>query len=653
MRNAIYRSLLVLALICGAGATALADDAPAWLQRAATIQTPTYDKKVNAVVLVNDSTVTVGEDGQVTEVKTYAVRIFNRDGRREATAMASFGSDSEKVKDFHAWMIKPSGQTKSYGKDQTIEQTNPNDIYNEWHAKIIAAADDVEPGSVFGFQSATERRPYFYQTIWFFQEDIPVISSHFSVVVPNGWKASGTVFNHVDIQPTVNGNSYSWELQGLPPLEDEAASPTWVNLAPRVAVKYFPTEGAKNPGVRPFEQWADVSRWYSELSDPQAKPDEKIAAKARELTANAKTELDKIRAIGTYVQNIQYISIQIGVGRFRPHAATDVLTKAYGDCKDKANLMRALLAAVNIQSYPVLIFSGDSTYVRDAWVSPSQFNHCIIAIKVSDETKASTVVTHPTLGRLLIFDSTDDDTPVGDLPEDEQGSFALIAAGDSGSLMKMPETPSDANSINREIDATLTEDGTVNASIRQQAIGQRAVDLRRLFHGLSRPDSFRVIEGWVTSGATTAKVSKVDPSDKTAEGKFDLDIDFSAVAYAQLMQNRLLVFKPTFVSRRDFLLLTEPTRRYPIVLDSHTFSETVHVKLPAGFAVDELPDPLKLEAPFGSYKTTYEVKGEELIYTRTLAQRASTIPADQYQSVRSFFERIRASEQSPVVLTRK
>jgi hypothetical protein len=62
---------------------------------------------------------------------------------------------------------------------------------------------------------------------------------------------------------------------------------------------------------------------------------------------------------------------------------------------------------------------------------------------------------------------------------------------------------------------------------------------------------------------------------------------------------------------------------------------------------------LKLEVPFGSYKTTYEVKGDQLIFTRTLAQRAATIPADQYQSVRNFFERIRASEQSPVVLARK
>lgn len=90
-----------------------------------------------------------------------------------------------------------------------------------------------------------------------------------------------------------------------------------------------------------------------------------------------------------------------------------------------------------------------------------------------------------------------------------------------------------------------------------------------------------------------------------------------------------------------------------MVLESHAFTETVRVKLPVGFDVDELPDPVKLEASFGSYKTSYEVKSGELLFIRTLSQRAGTIPADQYQAVRSFFDRIRAAEQAPVVLAKK
>lgn len=83
------------------------------------------------------------------------------------------------------------------------------------------------------------------------------------------------------------------------------------------------------------------------------------------------------------------------------------------------------------------------------------------------------------------------------------------------------------------------------------------------------------------------------------------------------------------------------------------YTESVSVKLPAGFLVDEMPDPVKLETSFGSYVTTYEVKDGQLLFTRKLVQRAATIPVEQYASVQNFFERIRAAELAPVVLARR
>jgi hypothetical protein len=381
-----------------------------------------------------------------------------------------------------------------------------------------------------------------------------------------------------------------------------------------------------------------------------------LAEKARQLTANARSEIDKVRLIGSFVQSIRYISISIGVSRgggMKPHTAAEVFAKSYGDCKDKANLMRAMLKTLNITAYPVSIYSGDPNYVREEWPSPNQFNHCIIAVKVSDDTQAATIVTHPKLGRLLIFDATDDDTPVGDLPEHEQGSWALVVAGESGSLMRMPVMPIESNFLDRQIEATLSADGSLAASIQEKANGRWAADYRSEFRRLSRPDYRKVIETWISTGATAAKINKVEPGDDVSAGRFNLGIDFEAPAYGQLMQDRLLVFKPAIVARRDWLALTAASRKTPVVLTSNAYSETVRLKLPAGFDVDEMPDALKLDTSFGSYTTSYEVKDGQLLFTRKLVQRAATIPIEQYGSVRSFFEKIRAAEQSPVVLLRK
>jgi hypothetical protein len=132
-----------------------------------------------------------------------------------------------------------------------------------------------------------------------------------------------------------------------------------------------------------------------------------------------------------------------------------------------------------------------------------------------------------------------------------------------------------------------------------------------------------------------------------------LNVEFSANQYAQLMQNRLLVFKPVVVSRREGLALTATTRKHPVVLHANAYSETVNVTLPAGFKVDEVPDAVKLETPFGTYVTSYEVKNNQLVFKRQLSQQATTIAAADYDKVRKFFESIRAAENAPVVLARQ
>jgi transglutaminase-like putative cysteine protease len=633
-----------------------ADDVPPWLRQLASSSLPSYDGHIPAVVLWREQVIRVEEDGKVTTVERQAVRILSKEGRDEAFASVHYTTDTGKVRDMRAWMIRPGGTVKKFGKDEVVDlAAAPNDVFNDVRVKIIAARDEAEPGAVFGYEWTAEDRSVFTQFDWQFQDRLPALVSRFTITLPAGWRAEGVMLNHDKLEPVVNGSTYSWELRDLSFIEEEPASPPVTALAARLAVSYFPPP-EKRAGAGVFNNWADVSRWLTALSEGQATLDDALAGKARQLTSNAKTELERVQAIGRYVQGVNYVSIQTGIGRgggYRPHSAIEVFAKSYGDCKDKANLMRAMLKAIGIQSYLVCIYSGDPFYVRQEWPSPQQFNHCIIAVKLSDETQAATIVNHPSLGRLLIFDPTDDSTPVGALPDHEQGSFALIVAGEAGALLRMPETPPEANRLDRQADVVLLADGGITANLRERSIGQSAVDSRREFRGLSRTDYVKRIEGWITRGATGATVSKVEASDSSAEGRFALDVDFTAARYGQLMQDRLLVFKPAIVSRRESLFLTEAARRYPVVLTSLAYSETVRVKLPGGFEVDELPDPAKLDTPFGTYATTYVVKEEQLSFTRTLLVRGATIPVKDYSKVRAFFASIRAAEQAPVVLARK
>src|ERR1041384_280179 len=503
----IFSLLLVL---MSAVAALAGDDVPPWLQQAASTAVPTYEKDVSAVVLLNDQRITVSDDGHVVRTRTYAVKILTREGREEALAREIYQTDTGKVRELQAWLIRPSGPAKHYGKDQTVDiALAMNDVYNEYRVKAIVAQDDADSGSIFGYQMTSEDRSIFSQFEWEFQDRAPTLVSRVSLALPNRWKASSVTFNHGSVEPNVSGSTYTWELRELSPISNEPLSPPVSTLAPRLAISNFPAAGSSNSTVKTFADWAQVSQWMAELEDPQATTNEILENKTRELTANCKTELEKIQAIGRYTQSIKYISIQTGLGRgggYRPHAATEVFAKSYGDCKDKANLMRAMLKVVGITSFPVSIYSGDPDFVRAEFPSPQQFNHCIIAIKISDETKAQPTVEDARLGRLLIFDPTAEETPVGDLPAYLQGSLALIDAKESDALVKMPVTAPESNLLDRQVDATLDIAGSLSATIREDANGQWASSYRREFKSQSAGDYARRIERWVSATATAAGV---------------------------------------------------------------------------------------------------------------------------------------------------
>jgi hypothetical protein len=649
------RAFSVGALFLAFALTASANP-PAWLKGAAAYPVQTYARDVPAVVLHDEEHVTLGTDGKITTRENHAVKLLDREGRNFAIARAFYLVSSGRVREIEAWLIKPNGSVTTYDKKSILDViADADDVYNEGRLKVIDGSRDAQPGDVFGYTVLSEDSPLFYQDIWQFQGRLPTIVSRYTLTLPRDWTAGSKTFNHAEVQPAVTGSSYVWELRNLPPIPPEPMSPSVINLAPRVAVNYSPQSGS-NTVNRTFADWLDVSRWATALYDPQVVIDDTITRKALELTTGLKTEFEKISAIGHFVQNLQYISIDIGVGHgngYKPRSSSLVMNRGYGDCKDKANLMRAMLKTLGIEAYPIAIYSGDPTYVRAEWASPRQFNHCIIAVKVSDSTVSSTIIDHPSLGRLLIFDATDPFTPVGDLPDYLQGSYGLIIAGEKGGLAEMPVTPADADLLERRIEAKIDVNGELSGTIFERASGQSSTAFRSEVRQLSAGDYRKAIEGWLTRGATGAKLIDLSMNDKPREASFDLNLEFATPRYGQVMAGRLLVFKPVVVGRRNAVALTEKKRAHPVQLHSRMMKETAVFSLPEGFEIDEMPTPVNLEAAFGSYRTQFEVIDGKLHFTRTLETKRKQIPTAEYESVRSFYAKMLDAEQGAVVLIKK
>jgi hypothetical protein len=205
--------------------------------------------------------------------------------------------------------------------------------------------------------------------------------------------------------------------------------------------------------------------------------------------------------------------------------------------------------------------------------------------------------------------------------------------------------------VERRSEVTLAGDGgTVH--VHERNTGEEAIANRRLLRTRSLPEYQKRIERWIATSVNAAVISKLEPKE-TGPAEFLLDVDFAAARYAQLMQGRLLVFKPSILVERGWPNLNQASRKTPIVLEGESLSESIEARLPEGFIVDELPEPSRVTTPFGSWEASAQIKDGKLIFLRKLQLETNNLPPERHAEAREFFNQISRSEQAPVVLVRR
>ena len=638
-------------LILAAFPATAAERGPDWLRAVAAAPTPAGSSTAadaGATVLLDETTVTVAPDGRLTIEQRYAARIHSADGQASARARAVYLTGSDRVRAARGWFL--AGENASEVPAAAIVDVAAafDDVYNEVRVRAIDGSARATPGVVFGAEISVESRSSFLQFEWSLQDRAAVDLARRTLRLPPGWTATSVTFNHPPLAPAVSGGAYTWEVRGLPEIRAEAMAPALSDLAPRLAISVHPAPGAA--GVT-FRTWSDVSAWAASLADVSAPIEPAVAAKAKELTASADTEAAKIAAIARYVQGLQYISIQTGMGRgggYRPRAPGLVLTRGYGDCKDKANLMRALLSAAGIRSHLVLIYAGDRRYVRRDWPSPQQFNHCIIAISLTEAAPAWTTLTHPEAGQVLFFDPTDPHGVLGDLPDSEQGSLALLALPGGSDLVAVPTNAAELEG-DHTIDATLLPGGRLSGRVSLTWRGQAGVDARARLATLSAAEFRDTLEARFRQLLPGAAVGQVETRDDRASRAVSVTFQIEAASVTRSLGG-LVVVPPVSAAVVTLPEVDSDTRRHPIDLTGYRYRERVRIALPGGFAVDELPAPVALERSAGTYARRWRVEAGRLESERTLDLAEVRLPAGSAAEVRAFTREVREADAQPVVL---
>lgn len=628
-----------------------AEEAPSWLKELAAISVPPQDAKVPAITLLDEESVVVDPSGKLVRTRRFATRVLTLEGKESAFAFQGYSLKTAKVRSFDAWLIPPAGAVIRYGKKEIVDSTLTSfELYSEYRARSVNAQQDARPGSVFGYEAVVEEKPLMAEDRFDFQGQNPVLTARYKLTLPPGWETRAVTFNHAPITPGVEATTTTWELTNLPFIDREEDAPRLSAIAPRMYVTYF---GGPAEAGKAFKDWRDVSLWMDTFRTDRATVTPEIESKARQLTAHAASSSEKIEAIAEFVQGIRYVAISTDVGAgggYRPFPASEVLAKSYGDCKDKANLMSALLAVLGIRSWTVSIFSGDRTFVRAELPSPRQFNHAIIAVEAPPSMENSAIFKHPALGRLLIFDPTDPSIRLGWLPAHEQDSWAMLDGVGDTPLFRVPAAAPAANKVIRRVEAQIGEAGEMKATVNDQYFGEAAA---KAFGQKSRfnPDDYRKMHDRVVNRSSNAAV--LQAFDSKGDGRrFEAEWKIDCARCGQTMQNRLLTFKPVVLRNGSLPNLAKTRRLHPVVLDAEALEETVRVKLPAGFKIDELPDPFTASTRYGEIQATWKQDGADLLFERKMEIRAMTVPVSEYSELRKFIGNAIGVEAAPVVLLR-
>lgn len=424
--------------------------------------------------------------------------------------------------------------------------------------------------------------------------------------------------------------------------------PSELSLAGRMTVHYF---GAGIPAASDGT-WQSIGEWYQGLAKDRLVATPEIVAKTNELVAGKTDFYDKTEAIGEFVQKqVRYFAIEMGVGSYQPHFAGDIFHNRYGDCKDKATLISAMLSSVGIHS--ALMMVDTDRGVVDPNAPSIVGNHMIAAIAIPRgyaSPKLRSVVTTKDGQQYLIFDPTWDKTPFGQLEHGLQGGYGLLLEGAQSQIIALPVLAPEFNTVQRTASFQLQPDGSLKGTVTEKRYGDISESRRRIYTMEDAKQQSDFLDNVLNQDFTTFRVSGFEVENAGALNK-DLTTSYSLSAdrFAKVMGTLLLV-RPR-VMGSESLEADQKIRHVPINL-SQTLRATddFSIALPPGYTVDETPDPVKLDLGFASYESSTQVKDNVLHYTRTYIVRQVTLPADRYSDLQKLASVIAADEQSRTVL---
>ncbi len=485
------------------------------------------------------------------EVQVKAARVFKKDGRilnADGPFTYTFGGEEKLYYDLEARYVR-------------CTNLEPGDVI-----EFSYRANAITPTNMYGD---------YYGDLVYLKDVVPKKLVEYVVIVPPGknlyYKVVGT-----DLQPSIETRSdnsvYTWKAENVSKIESEPFMPGYSEVLPYVHVSTY-------------KDWESVGEWYWNLIRDQFLLDSAARTELARVLTGLKTEQEKIIAIYNYVvQNTRYIGLEFGIHGHKPYPAYKVNLRRFGDCKDKAALMTALLKEIGVDACMAVVRTKSKGAIEPEPASLAIFDHVICHIPKYD----------------LWLDGTAEYSGSREFPYEDQGTCALVVGKGIRRFVTTPVLPSDHNVISDAYQAEILPNGAIQFALTRESAGQYASYFRKSY--LEEKDRENALaRAW---GTTLPNVRFSDIRfDDLRQLEKPVRYSFKALApnYAVTDASGSMAFSCLIGKlnlTRRFAPLSK--RKLDLVMDFPWSAQaSVKFSLPPGYKVLSLPQDIHLQTDFG------------------------------------------------------
>lgn len=643
----------LLALMVPTGVTAAGDDWKPVDPAELASNTPVVEKDADAEGLFWEVRIDDAE-GDLVFNHYLRVKVYTDRGRESQSKIdLPFGNlfgGQIKIQDISARTIKPDGSIVELNKKDVFERTIVKVSGLKMKAKSFAMPS-VEPGCIIEYRWREVRVKELAQNLRLqFQRDIPVRRVQYSVkpYTEEGWSFNSMTL-HGTTTPWVKEKNgfYSTTMTNMPAVKDEARMPPEDEVKTWMLVYYL--SGDRRPD--PQRYWIDYAKDFYERSKSLIKPNDDVKKMAASLTAEAKTDDEKLQRLFEFCRNkIKNVSNDASGATPEERAKarenktpSDTLKRGLGSSGDVDLLFAALANASGLDARIVLSPNRGDMFFDKGILNSYFIDPQNIAVNVD--------------GTWKFFNPGLNYVPFGMLRWQEEGEPALITDPKQPVWVNTPMSEPAKSKVHRQAKLKLLDDGTLEGDVRVEYSGHFAIERKEDIDEESETEREQALKDELKdqmSGAEITNIKIENVTDHVNPLVYSFHVKFPG--YAQRTGKRLFI-QPAFFQHGVEPLFATASRKYAIYFHyAWAEDDRVDIDLPDGYSLDNADAPV----PFGSgqiseYKPSLAVTTDNktLVYKRTFYFGGGgnvLFPVETYPQIKAYFDQLHKQDNHSIAL---